>query len=373
MQIEPFKLERYFAKSEFSVKYLLSSSDCDGLAQKDLLSFADKETKRLWENLALGYTESLGLPFLRSEIAKLYKNISQDEVLIIVPEEGIFITLNSILQKGDHVICTFPGYQSLYEIAESLGCEITQWKPEEENRWRFNPDFLEQNIKQNTKLLIFNFPHNPTGYLPNLEDYQRIIEFAKHHNLYVFSDEMYRYLELNEHNRLSSACELYDKAISLFGMSKTFGMAGVRIGWVATKDKELYKKMTIFKDYTTICSSAPSEILSLIALRAKDKIISNHLKRINRNLVLLDRFFEKYQYKFEWVRPKAGTICFPKLKIKMNSFEFCQKVVNEAGIMILPSTVYDYDDKHFRVGFGRKNMPEALNKLDEYLVKTEIS
>src|SRR3989338_405803 len=111
MKIKPFELERYFAKYEFSVKYLLSSSDCDGLAQSEVLSWADSETKPLWDNLKLGYTESLGLPLLREEIAKMYKGVSADEVLITVPEAGIFIALNSLLDKGDHVICTWPGYQ----------------------------------------------------------------------------------------------------------------------------------------------------------------------------------------------------------------------------------------------------------------------
>jgi len=367
MHITPFKLERYFAQYEFSAKYLLSSSDCDGILQKELLSFADDEMKKIWEQLTLGYTESLGNPLLRKEVSQLYSNIDSDEVLIITPEEGIFIALNTILNIGDHVICTFPGYQSLYELAEGLGCEVTKWKPEEENRWRFNPDFLEQQIKPNTKLIIVNFPHNPTGYLPSKEDYQRIVDLAKKNNIYLFSDEMYRFLEHDPIDRLPSACEVYDKAISLFGMSKTFGMAGARIGWVITKDKDIYTKMATFKDYTTICSSAPSEVLSIIALRAKEKLIVNHLARIKRNLELLDAFFNKYKGMFEWVRPKAGTIGFPKLKGELKALDFCQKVVKEANVMLLPSTVYDFDDKHFRLGFGRENMPEALEKLENYL------
>ena len=319
--------------------------------------------------MKLGYTESLGHPLLRKEVAGLYKGVSDEDCLIITPEEGIFIALNSILEKGDNVICTFPGYQSLYEIAKGLGCEVTKWYPEEESGWRFNPDFLEQNIKPNSKLVIINFPHNPTGYIPSKEDFQRIVDIARKNNLYLFSDEMYRFLEYNEDDRLPSACEVYDKAISLFGMSKTFGMAGVRIGWVITNNKELYSKMATFKDYTTICSSAPSEILSLIALINREKIVENHLNRIKRNLALLDKFFEKYSSRFEWVKPKAGTIAFPKIKGDFNSLDFCQKIVKEANIMLLPSTVYDYDDKHFRLGFGRENMPEALQKLEEYLDK----
>lgn len=367
MKLKPFKLERYFAKYEFSAKYLLSSSDCDGLVQSELLGMADDEAKQMWDELALGYTESLGHPLLRNEIAKIYQGISAEDCLIVAPEEGIFIALNTILKKGDHVICTFPGYQSLYEIAEALGCEVTKWKPEEENGWGFNPDFLEQNIKSNTKLVVVNFPHNPTGHLASKEDFRRIVDLVKKHNLYLFSDEMYRFLEFDSADRLPSACEEYDKAVSLFGMSKTFGMAGARIGWVITKNNDLYNQMATFKDYTTICSSAPSEILSIIALRAREKIIDNHLRKIKRNLGLLDNFFEEFKDKFEWVKPKAGTIGFPKLKGNIDSFKFCQDVIKKANIMLLPSAVYDYDNTHFRIGFGRENMPEALEQFKKFL------
>lgn len=367
MKLNPFKLERYFARYEFSSRYLLSSSDCDGWLQKDLLALADDETRKLWDNLALGYTESLGHPLLRAEIAGLYSGIDPEECLVVTPEEGIFIALNAILERGDQVICTFPGYQSLYEIAAGIGCEVTQWKPEEEHGWRFDPDFLEEQIRPNTKLIIVNFPHNPTGYLPPQEDYQRIIDLARKHDLYLFSDEMYRFLEYNPQVRLPSACERYEKAISLFGMSKTFGLAGARLGWVITRDADLFAKMAAFKDYTTICSSAPSEILSLIALRARQTIIDRHLARLERNLGLLDQFFAEQHERFEWVRPRAGTIAFPRLKGNRDAADFCRKVVAEANIMLLPSTVYDFDNRHFRLGFGRENMPKALEKLVTYL------
>ena len=367
MDLKPFKLERYFDRYEFSARYLLSSSDCDGLSQNELLKSADDETRHLWDNLTLGYKESLGHSLLREEISKLYQGINASDCLVVVPEEGIYIAISSILQKGGHVICTFPGYQSLYEIAEGLGCEVTKWRLKEENGWQFDPDFLEQQIRPDTKLIIVNFPHNPTGYLPTKEDYQRIVDIARKNNIWLFSDEMYRLLEYCLDIRLPSACEVYEKAVSLFGMSKTFGMAGVRIGWVITRDRDLYTKMAEFKDYTTICSSAPGEILSIIALRAKEKIIGSHLTRIKRNLSLLDDFFNDYKDMFEWVRPKAGTIGFPKLKTGTGSLEFCQKAVSKANIMLLPSAVYDYGNKHFRLGFGRENMPEALEKFREYL------
>lgn len=368
MEMEPFKLERYFAQYEFNTRYLLSSSDCDGLPVRELLEMADVECRKLWDELHIGYTESLGHPLLREAIAGIYRGIRPGDVLVVVPEEGIFIAMRSILRKGDHAICTFPGYQSLYQVAEDNGCEVTRWMPEEEHGWRFNPTFLEEHLQPNTRLIVFNFPHNPTGSLPTQEDYRRIFDFARQHDLYVFSDEMYRLMELDTADRLPSACEDYEKAVSLFGMSKTFGMAGARIGWLATRDRELYAKLAAYKDYTTICSSAPSEILSIIALRNRETIVAGHLARVQRNLGLLDHFIAEHADLFEWTRPRAGTIAFPRYKGKEGAYAFCQRLVKEAEIMLLPSTVYDYDDRHVRVGFGRENLPEGLAKLDDYII-----
>ncbi len=231
---------------------------------------------------------------------------------MIVPEEGIYIALNSILRAGDHVICTFPGYQSLYEVARGLGCQVTRWEPQEQNGWRFDPDFLEKNIRPNTRLVIVNFPHNPTGSYPSMQDYQKIVDLARKNDLYLFSDEMYRFLEYDPALKLPSACEVYEKAVSLFGMSKTFGMAGARVGWLVTKDAGLYQKMAAFKDYTTICGSAPSEILSIIALRSKEVIIGRHLARIKRNLALLDRLLCGIWRQVCLGQAASGHDCFSK-------------------------------------------------------------
>jgi aspartate/methionine/tyrosine aminotransferase len=372
MHITPFKLERYFAKYEFTTKYLLSSSDCDGLAQTELLSWADEETRVLWRELKLGYTESRGHPLLRKEIASLYKSIAPDDVLVAVPEEGILLALTAILEQHDHVVCTWPGYQSLYQIAELIGCEVTKWEPVEGDRWLFDVDTLETLVRPDTKLLIVNFPHNPTGSMPTQEEFRRILRIAERHGCYVFSDEMYRFLEYDSASHLPSACDMYEKAISLFGMSKTFGLAGLRIGWLATKDADLPRKMMLVKDYTTIDSSAPSEILTLIGLRARDRIIQRHLSRVRGNLELLDGFFDRRSRLFRWARPVAGTIAFPRILFGATASGFCERLVQHAGIMLLPSTVYGYGDAHFRMGFGRANLPEVLERFERYLEVSDL-
>jgi aspartate/methionine/tyrosine aminotransferase len=365
MQIKNFALERYFSKYEFSAPYLLCCSDCEPLTLKELLSFADKSTLKLWEDLWLGYTESQGHPLLRKEITTLYKSIHQNEVLITAPEEGIFIAMNTLLSKNDNVIVTFPGYQSLYEIAKSIGCEITQWEPDSD--WHFDIDILKKLIKTNTKMIVINFPHNPTGAQLNQKEFEEILQLAKKNNIIIFSDEMYRFLEYNQNDCLPSASDLYENAISLFGMSKTFGLAGLRIGWLTTKNKVFFQKFANFKDYTTICSSAPSEILAIIAIKAKNLIIKRNLEIIEKNLQVLDEFFKKYSNIFNWKKPKAGPIGFPQLLLPIKIDEFCLDLVNKKGVMILPSTVYDFKSNNFRIGFGRKNLKTALHKFEEYL------
>ena len=367
MKIKPFKLERYFAKYEFSAPYLLSCSDCEPLTLKELLAMADPASLKLWTELSLGYTESPGHPLLRTEIAKLYTHISPTEILTCVPEEGVFMAMHNILAKGDHIVTTFPGYQSLYEIAYSVGCTVSKWQPRCDKGWNFDLADLKDLITKRTKLLVINFPHNPTGATLSKDQLEDLIKIAKRNNIFIFSDEMYRGLEYEESQQLASVSDLYENGISLFGMSKTFALAGLRIGWLTTKNKKLFKTLAAFKDYTTICSSAPSEILAIMALRAKDHIIKRNLSIMQINLNILGKFFQKYRDFFVWHKPKAGPITFPELKLKQNVADFCLDLVQEKGVMLLPAKVYDYQGNNFRIGFARQDMPAALQKFEEYL------
>ena len=226
---------------------------------------------------------------------------------------------------------------------------------------------LKELITPDTKLLVINFPHNPTGAKISEQELREVLELAAQNNTLVFSDEMYWRLEHDPADQIPSASDLYDNAISLFGMSKSFALAGLRLGWLATKNADLLRKFAHFKDYTTICSSAPSEILAIMALRAKEKIFQRNLDLIKGNLMTLDHFFAKHEAFFDWHSPNAGPIGFPKLKTKTDITDFCLDLIEKKGLMLLPASVYDYNSNHFRVGFARKNMPLALEKLEEYI------
>jgi aspartate/methionine/tyrosine aminotransferase len=366
MQLTPFKLERYFAQYEFSAKYLLCSSDCESLSIEDLLAYepgAELGLKRHW----LGYTESPGAPSLRQEISRIYTGIQPEQVLVHSgAQEAIFLFMQAVLQPGDHVIVHWPCYQSLFEVARSLGCEVTYWNAHLENKWALDLDELKHNLRPNTRLIVINTPHNPTGYLMPQTDYRELNSLAQEHGILLFSDEVYRELEYDLADRLPSACDINPTAISLGVMSKAYGLAGLRIGWIATRNEPVLARMAALKDYTTICSSAPSEFLSEVALRHRDKIAGRNLQIIQANLSLLDSFFAGHAGRFEWIRPKAGPIAFPRL-VGEDVRKFCHQLVTKSGVLLLPGTMYDHPGNHFRLGFARRNMPAALERLEEFL------
>ncbi len=384
----PFALERFFARHEFSARYLLSASDCQGPSMADLVAGAEPGLRRRWETLTLGYTESQGLPELREAIAGMYDSAGAAQVLVAAPEEAIFLAMHALLSPGDHVVCTFPGYQSLYELARSIGCEVDLWEPEEaaavaadepgapgaaDARWRFDPATLEALLRPTTKLVVWNFPHNPTGALPSATDFTRMVAAVANAGAWLFSDEMYRLLEPAPELRLPPAVDLYDRAVSLAGMSKAFGLAGLRIGWVAARDRGLLERMIALKDYTTICSSAPGELLALMALRSPEPILAANRARVARNTRTAADFFARHAGMFRWAPPQGGTVCFPRLlgggtaPGVAGAEAFCAAVLEATGALLLPSTVYGYGDSHFRLGLGRDDFAAGLAALDEFL------
>jgi aspartate/methionine/tyrosine aminotransferase len=371
LPIQPFKLERYFAEYEFKVKYLLSPSDCEALTLAEMLEWAIPEGLKMWQDMAFGYTESQGHPRLREEIARLYSSISPEQVMVAVPEEAIYIAMQTLLKPGDHVVALFPAYQSLYEVARSLGCQLSLWRLQPgEGRWRLDLDELERSLKPNTRLLVINFPHNPTGYLPPQTELEAILEIARAHDLYVFSDEMYRLLEYDPSERLPSVCDRYDKGTSLSGLSKAFALPGLRTGWLCSKSDELMEAWLTFKDYTTICNSAPSEILGILALGSKERILERNLGIIQRNLETAGQFMARHAQCFEWLPPQAGSVAFPRWLGVGSAQDFCREVLDQQGVMIVPGSIFDYLGEHFRVGLGRVNFGEALERVGEYLMRS---
>jgi aspartate/methionine/tyrosine aminotransferase len=366
MQIAPFRIEEYFGKYEFTAKYLLSSSDAESRTIADLLSLEPGAHDAFLKHWC-GYTETPGAPWLRETITSLYKQIRPVDVFVVAAaEEAIFLFYHALLGPGDHAIVETPCYESALTLPKSTGAAVSAWRRVSKNDWSHDLAALESLIQPNTRAIYINTPHNPTGLLMPLPVLQRLIELASRQGIYVFSDEVYRELEHDPATRLPAACDLYDRAVSLGSMSKTYGLPGLRLGWLVSRDPEILKKCTDLKYYTTICSSAPSEFLTDLALRHREKIVERNRNLVLKNVALLSSFLRRRSDLFSWTPPNASPIGFVQFKPQKDVHEFCDSLVQKSGVLLLPGSVYD-EPRHIRFGYGRANMPESLTHLENWL------
>ncbi len=369
MRIPDFALERFFARWEFAVRHLLCASDVEGWRMADLLALADDEVAGLWADLRLGYTEASGHPLLRAEIARLYDTIEPDDVLVFAgAEEAIFCLSSVLLGPGDHAVVTWPGYQSLYEVGRAAGADVALHELREADGWALDPERLIGALQANTRLVVVNAPHNPTGMLPSAAEWTCLTAELDLRGIHLLADEVYRFLEFGgDADRLAAGADTFERGVSLGVMSKSFAMAGLRIGWLASRDRNLLARCTAMKDYTTICSSAPAEILALIGLRARDTVLGRSRQIVATNLDHLDRFFGDHADRVAWVRPRGGSIAFPHLLDTELIDDFAARLVESEGVLLLPGSQFGFAGNHFRIGFGREDLPQALAGLERFL------
>jgi len=367
MNFSPFKLERFFAKYEFKAPYLLCTSDCESLTFEELIDLNSSYYERLLK-FGLGYVNTNGQEELRDKIISQYKSINNNNVVVTNgAEEAIFLLMNVALNKGEHIIIQFPFYQSLGEIALHLGANISFWECNNQNGWELDIDYLRDNIRDETKVIILNMPHNPTGYIAGLEKFKEIIKIAQERNIIIINDEVYNGLELNPEDRLPYICDIYENGVSIGALSKAYGLAGLRIGWVATQNEKILNEVNHLKDFTTICNSGISELLAIFALNNREYLLKKSISILRENIKILDHFFNRYPDLFGYIPPKGGTVAFPEIKREIDIEQFCIDLVDKTGVLLLPGNYYDYDNRHFRIGFGRKNMPEALSIFENYI------
>jgi aspartate/methionine/tyrosine aminotransferase len=292
-------------------------------------------------------------------------NVGHDGVVIGCPEELIFLFMNSFLESGDGVVCVSPAYQSLYELPCAIGCDVVFWSlAARSGRWSLNYDELETLLRSRPKLLAFNFPHNPTGYMPNLAEFQQISDLAERYGVTVFSDEMYRGLALSAPELPSFAGR--PNAVVMSGLSKGPGLPGLRLGWIVSRRHDLISSVLAMKDYTTICNSAPAEVIAEAAIHNIDALFRRNLAILRRNVKIADEFFARNSEFVEWIPPIGGSTAFPRL-LNGDVMELCERAVALKSLMVLPDQAFDVKANRFRVGMGRKNFPLALKLFGELL------
>lgn len=367
-----FELERYFSRWEFTAKYHMTASDIESMPMSDLLKMASNKDQEAFNDQWLGYTETWGHPELLNEIADTYDTAQPSDILCLAgAEEGVYIAMRVLLKKEDHAIVVVPNYQAAETIPLDI-CEVSGVPLDENDNWSLDIDRVRALIRPNTRVISINFPNNPTGAVLDKDRFKDLVSLCRENGIYLFSDEVYRLVERDPAIRLPQAADAYEKGLSLNVLSKAYGLSGLRIGWIMTKDTDILQKMERYKHYLSICNSAPGERLAIIALKARHQILDRNRKLVNMNAQKLGTFFNEFPDLFEWQRPDGGCVGFPRYKGPEDTNQFCEDLVNQTGILLLPPKIYRSDliqtpKDRFRIGFGRKNIDKGLSVFHDYL------
>ncbi len=367
-----FRLETHFSKWEFKARHHMTASDAESLSLRALLAMATPAQRESFESMWLGYTETWGAPDLRETIAATYEKQPPGNVLCFAGASEAIFAANAVLLDADsHAIVVTPNYQSHETLPASI-CAATGVPLDPADNWSLDIDRLAAAIRPNTRLVTINFPHNPTGAILASDRYHALVELCRKHGIYILHDEIFHGLGPTGTKHLPFVADLYERGLSLNVMSKSYGLPGLRIGWIACQDREVLSKMERMKHYLSICSSGPSERLAIIALENRHEILARNCRIVDENLPKWDTFFARHPGLFEWRRPDGSCMAFPRYLGADGAEAFARALIEDSGVLLLPSTIFRSDlgptpSDRFRLGFGRTGLDEGLAAMEAHI------
>ena len=374
MKIKTFKVEQWMNEYENDAKYNLAETCVDSMTLGELLSLAGKDPAEFLAGLAdvrLTYGDIYGSPQLLKGIASLYRDINSGE---IIPTHGAIganhQVLISVLEPGDSMIAAVPAYQQHYSIPESVGASVNLLKLTPENRFLPDLNKLRAMVNSSTRLISFTNPNNPTGSLIPVDVLKEIVGIAGSVGAYILCDEVYRGIS-EDGNYMPSIVDLYDKGVSVGSMSKTFSLAGLRLGWIASRDARVIELCRERRDYDTISCGRLDDLFASLALEHKEAVLERNRKIVLENRKILDEWVNSEPH-VHYVRPKAGNTALIFYDLDMPSYDFCTSLLKETGVFFVPGECFDLDHC-FRIGyaFDSKTLKEGLEKTSGFMAKLD--
>lgn len=366
MKLEPFKMERMQSTWENLVDYNLSES---GVHPMTLSGLLEKKTDEMLKDVPLGYIQSNGTPELRERISRLYPGSTADNILVTTGSaEANFLLAWSFIDPGDNVVYMLPNYMQTWGLYRAFGAEISPFYLKEEKKWNPDPEDLKRLITKETKVILVTNPNNPTGSVLSENTMDLIAELAEKAGAWVFSDEVYQGAEKDE-KTTSGFWGRCDKVIITNGLSKAYGLPGLRTGWIAGPS-DIIEKVWAYHDYTTISLSAVSDRLARAALEPdmRNKILARTRRVIQQNLPILTSWLDERSDIFTYIPPAAGAILYTRYHLDIPSLDFVEKLRREQSVLLVPGSHFEME-KYLRIGFGEEpeKLQAALSRIGHFI------
>lgn len=353
MKIKPFKVEEWMNEYEDDAVYNIAETCVDSISLDELLALTGIDRTSFLDELSakrLTYGAIQGAAPFKEGICQRYKTVKPENVISTHGAAGAnHLVFYSLIEPGDRVISVLPTYQQLYSIPEAFHADVQLLNLKKENNYLPDVDELKHLINEQTKMICLNNPNNPTGALIPLDILKEIIEIARSVNAYILCDEVYRGLN-QDGSYTESIVDLYEKGISVSSMSKIFSLAGVRLGWIACKDKAVIDACLSHRDYNMISCGMLDEIIAAAALNHADKLLARNIPLIQKNLSILDQWISENPH-FSYVKPKAGTTSLIYYDFDIDSYEFCKQMYTKTGAFVTPGDCFEQPHS-FRIGYA---------------------
>jgi aspartate/methionine/tyrosine aminotransferase len=379
LKIPDFELERW--KAKFVVPGVIDLTET-GIPEPLRLREVMTTTAMLDDvlDLKLDYATIYGNTLLRERIAQLYSNVEKDNVLVTSStSEGNMISVNTLVNNGDEVLIQVPSFMQIPGLLEANGVRIRKYNLKPENDWELDVDELNECVTSKTKLLAFNYPNNPTGRVLDKSQVKAICEIAKDNDAWIVADEVYRGIELDGPFSPSFA-EYSDRAVISSSLSKVWGLAGLRLGWMIGP-KDIVERGSAFKEYTTLGSSLLSEYIGTIVLEEKmnEKLVDRGRKLCRESFLVYDDWIRTHEDVFSYIPPEFGVITLVKHNLPISSDEFASKLRSQKKVAVIPcDTCFpDIEDSahYLRICYCHPPslLKEAFGRIDELIEELSVA
>ncbi len=370
MKVDTFLVEQFMDSYEMEVDFNIAETCVKPFILSEFLELMGKDDFfDGFKERQLTYGHINGSPELRQGIANLYETMKKENILISGGAIGAnFLTFYSLIEPNDQVVAIFPAYQQLYSTARSFGANVKLWKMKWEEQWEPNIDDLSSLVTKETKMIVINSPHNPTGFLFSNKLLKEIIEIAEEVDAYVLYDEAYKGLYLDEKDKVTSVVDKYNKGISTGSFSKGLSLTGLRLGWIAANE-QIINEMVRHRQYTTISNGMIDDALGALGMKFVDRIYKRNTEIIKTNHQILSDWI-KNEPLIDWVPARAGSVAFLKLLVDIPTRDFCLDLIKEKSTFLVPGTCFEMEG-FLRIGFGNdtETLKIGLTHLKEFLDK----